>query len=133
MTYVPSLGTAGGWTAQAIAGHYGGDVSFIQGGGDGGKFCTWAFDNLRPGTYRVSATWSVHPNRATNAPYTISGGASPLTVRVNQQAAPADFSEAGVGWKDLTLYAHAGGTLRVVLSNDANGYVIADAVRIERR
>ena len=55
------------------------------------------------------------------------------TVRVNQELAAADFSDGGISWGDLGGYWDVTGTqLTVVLSDDANQYVIADAVRIER-
>src|SRR5262249_42483179 len=72
-------------------------------------------------------------NRATNAPYTVLDGGTPLaTVAINQQQAPNDFSDAGAFWEDLgATYSVTGGALTVRLSNLANGYVIADAIRIE--
>jgi hypothetical protein len=81
----------------------------------------------------VAVTWSADPNRATNAPYTVLDGATALgTVAVNQQQAPSDFTDQGVGWKNLGTFTVTGNTLTVTLSNAANGYVIADAVRIVR-
>ncbi|MEX0819635.1 MAG: hypothetical protein WD070_08570, partial [Pirellulaceae bacterium] len=43
-------------------------------GDNNGDTATWTFDNLTPGTtYRISATWIAHSNRATDSPFTISG------------------------------------------------------------
>src|SRR5262249_38248115 len=82
-------------------------------------------------TYRVSATWLPHPNRATNAPYTVLDGTTALgTVPINQVLAPNDFSDAGGVWEDLGTFTISGATLVVRLSDAANGYVIADAIRI---
>ena len=53
-------------------------------------------------------------------------------MRVNQELAPGDFTDQGVGWKDLGTYNITGDTLTVQLSDDADDYVIADAIRIER-
>src|SRR4029077_15741312 len=74
------------------------------------------------------------PNRATDAPYHVLDGNLELaTVRVNQQLAPAGFAEAGAAWQDLGgPYDLQGNTLVVRLSDDADGYLIADGVRIER-
>jgi hypothetical protein len=60
-------------------------------------------------------------------------GSTPLgTVRVNQELAPNDFSDAGTTWEDLGVFTICGNTLVVRLSDNANEYVIADAIRIER-
>src|SRR5262249_5727855 len=75
---------------------------------------------------------------ATNAPFTIYNGAAVgsglATVPVDQTAAPADFTDAGVGWKDLGgPYAITGTTLTVRLSDlTPHGIVIAHPVRTGR-
>ena len=94
---------------------------------------TWTFTELQAGTYRVSATWIRHSNRATDAPYSVLDGANPLgTVLVNQELAPDDFSDAGAPWEALGEFTIIGSTLTVQLSDAANEYVIADAIRIEK-
>jgi hypothetical protein len=45
---------------------------------------------------------------------------------------PSDFNDGGAYWKDLGTFAIAGDTLTVQLTNDANEFVIADAIRIRR-
>ncbi len=126
--------TTAGWTYYPNQG-YQNDVRYT-GLGDGSKTATWTFNDLAPGLYRVSATWSAQANRATNAPYTITDTGNPskaVTVLVNQESAPGDLSEAGVKWKDLAqTFEVTGSTLTVTLGNNANEYVIADAVRIQR-
>jgi hypothetical protein len=109
----------------------GNDVQFAASGG--GSSATWTF-TVAPGLFRVSATWSVHANRATNAPYTLLDGTTSLaTVNVNQQAAPNDRTDAGSVWEDLgAQYAVTGNTLTVRLTSGTSGYVIADGIRIER-
>lgn len=78
----------------------------------------------------MSTTWVVHPNRATDAPYRINGSAP---VRVNQELAPNDFTDAGTSWQRLGAFmADGSGVLEVQLGVDANEYLIADAVRIQR-
>ena len=54
------------------------------------------------------------------------------TVAVNQQLVPGTFTDQGVGWSTLGTFSVSGGTLTVSLSNNANGYVIADAIRIRK-
>jgi hypothetical protein len=96
--------------------------------------------SLPAGTYRISATWTPYYNRATNAPYTINGGAP---VLVNQKLAPSQPAATpensvvlaqGVYFADLdSSFAFSGGVLTVGVSDvGANGNVIFDAIRIER-
>jgi len=121
----------GNWTSAA-------STSAVQGEfrsaatGQGNDIATWTFQGLSPGHYQVDTTWVPFGNRATNAPYTIFSGNSLQTVLVNQQQAPNDSSAAGVAWETLTTIEVTTGTLTVSLSNQANGFVIADAVRIAR-
>jgi len=127
------------------------DTGFTVYGGEGyqsdvrqstagaGKTATWTFHNLNPDTtYRVSATWTSHANRASDAPYTIRdtvGG--DITYRVNQKVSPNDFNDGGAAWEDLGIVRTVSGapgdpvTLIVELGDNANGAVIADAIRIE--
>ena len=94
---------------------------------------TWTFAGVAPGTYRVSATWTAGPDRASNARYTVTSGTTPSTgVTVNQRGAPDDFTAHGVPWENLGTFTAAGGTLSVRLTNQVNGRVIADAARLER-
>lgn len=94
---------------------------------------SWSFGALAAGTYRVSATWAAGANRATNAPFTVYSGATPLVTRaLSQRLAPDDLTADGAAWEDLGEFRIAGGTLTVRLSNQANGWVVADAVRVER-
>jgi hypothetical protein len=94
---------------------------------------TWAFGDVEPGTYRVSATWSPGADRAVNAPFTVLNGTTTLaSVAVNQRLAPADLTAHGTTWKDLGTFKIDSGSLSVRLTNPTLGAVIADAVRIER-
>jgi len=119
--------TVGNWTPFNGIG-FQNDVAFAA-RGSGSSVATWTIDVPIPGTYRVSTTWAAHPNRATNAPYSIDGSAP---ILVNQQVAPGDFTEGGVSWADFGNFVVAGNTITVTLSNAANGFVIADAIRLER-
>jgi uncharacterized protein (DUF1800 family) len=93
----------------------------------------WTF-TVTPGTYRVSASASGYGWAATNAPYSVFDGTTNLTptpVRINQAVVPTDLVDAGVNWKDLGFFTVTGTTLSVQLTNDANSYPSADAIRIE--
>jgi len=100
--------------------------------GDSSDLALWTFTGLAPGAYRVSATWVPRSGAASNAPFTLTGG-TPLTVNVNQQLNPSgQIIDGGATFEDiLGSYTIAGNSLTVQLANNANGVVIADAVRIE--
>jgi autotransporter-associated beta strand protein len=104
--------------------------------GDGSQTATWTFSGLTPGLYRVSATWTSNPNRATNAPFTVRDGSTTLaSVPIDQQLLPASFvTPDGTYWQDLAgpPFAISSDTLTVQLSNSADGRVVANAIRIER-
>ncbi|MDJ0863505.1 MAG: RHS repeat-associated core domain-containing protein [Gammaproteobacteria bacterium] len=82
---------------------------------------TWTPALTAPGAYRVYARWTAHPNRASNATYTVhhAGGATPVTV--NQQQSTGE-------WVLLGSFDFIPGH-RVALTDQADGVVIADAVK----
>ena len=117
------------WTGQGYQGDIHEDLP-----GSGTDVASWTFSDLLPGQYQVAASWSAYSNRASNAPFEIYDGGNKLaTVRVNQQLAANDFTEVGVGWEQLGGTHVINGTeLIVQLTDDANGRLNADAIRIER-
>ena len=121
----------GTWRIVSNHGH-GGDFRYAT-KGTGSTTATWTFSNLQPGTYRVAATWPASSFHASNAPYTVLNGAQSLaTVRVDQRAAPNDFTAGGVSWEQLGTFTITGSRLVVRLTNGADATVAADAIRIER-
>ncbi len=105
--------------------------------GVGENTVDWEFSGLIPNArYRVLTTWDAHSNRATDAKYTITAATAdprqPLETiaEVNQKAAPAALELDSQWWADLGVHSSEDGTLTVSLSDDADGLVIADAVRI---
>ncbi len=136
--------TVGAWTHYTGAPPHGvqgfqGDIHFAP-REFGFARAAWRFP-VTPGNYRVSATWHPDPNRAKNSPFTVLdgnaddvayGGAALSTVRLNQELSPNDFSDMGVGWENLGTFRVTGDRLTVWLTNDADEYVIADAIRVER-
>lgn len=117
--------TVGTWTS--FAGGFGG---YLQASppGVGDVRARWTVP-VKPGTYRVSATWEAWENRATDAKYEVEGS----VVVVDQQQTPSDLEANGRWWADLVpSLVVTGEELRVELSDAANGYVIADGVRVER-
>jgi uncharacterized protein (DUF1800 family) len=129
----PGFSTAGSWTQTPGPGFQGG-LTLIP-SGTGANTATWTFSGLVPGQYRVSATWSADPSAADNTPYTVQDGSNVLAaVTVNQQVVPSTFVDAGQAWQDLGngIYPVTSGSIVVSVSDNADGNVFADAIRIER-
>jgi hypothetical protein len=133
----PLFTATGTWTNWVNQGYDGDlDAAPAMSTTAGPATAAWSFNVLVPYQwYKVETTWTKNANRASNAPYTISGGESGVTlpVSVNQQVSPVGVVDSNNWtWQELGVYqASANGTLDVSLSNGANGYVIADAVRVE--
>jgi subtilisin family serine protease len=125
----PGYSDSGSWFDSSLG--YGGSLRYAA-SGNGSSTATWQTSGLAAGTYKVQATWNGYYNHATNAPFSIYDGTSLLTtVLVNQQPAPnADATVNGTPFQTLATVTVNSGTLRIVLSNNANGYVVADALRI---
>ncbi|MCA9056955.1 MAG: hypothetical protein KDA85_00590 [Planctomycetaceae bacterium] len=116
---------------------------FPQGFNDGVKFsgansgntAQWTFSDLPPGQYAVSATWTNAPDRASDAPFTLRDGGSSGTIvsqiDINQEPAPNDFNDLGFGWENLGIVDVTGSQLTVQLTDNADEFVVADAIRIE--
>jgi len=97
--------------------------------GDRGQ---WVFAGLEPGIYRVSATWPAHPSVANDTPYTVLGGVTSVTKRFDQKADPVGELDHGVLWEEIApAYRLEGGALTVEISDGANNFILADAVRVE--
>jgi hypothetical protein len=79
--------TQGNWTSPAYLGN---DREAVTPAGLGGSSAQWAFSGLTPGTYDVYATWPACANRATDVPYSVTGGGITTTVTVNQKIPPAN-------------------------------------------
>ena len=106
--------------------------------GSGMYTAAYVFTVTSGNNYKVSATWQAHSNRATDTPYTVSGIAGGnQTVDVDQEAPPDSFvrnynaSYCPRAFKTLGTYEADGTTLTVTITDNANGYVIADAVLVE--
>lgn len=123
----PSVTFTGGWTnntADEMNQRYELSQAFAP-VGDGSSTAVFRPNLPTGGLYKVYARWTSHPNRATNAPYTVNFSGGQTTIRVNQE-------QNGGKWMLLgTFPFDAGRAGNVVLSNDANEYVIADAVMFE--
>ena len=111
----------GTWpTSTSTIGFEGSHYS-VHGAGVGDNSFSWHLSGVSPGDYHVYAKWTAHSNRASNATYTVNhaGGVTPVTV---------DQRQTGGEWVLLGTFALDVAS-EVVLSDAANGYVIADAIR----
>jgi hypothetical protein len=126
-----------GWSTVGSSGHNGGYVYAAS--GSGSEVATFTFTGLTPGTFKVGITWQAFSNRATNTPVKVydSNGTTLLgTFAINQVnapngSAPAPDADPAV-WQDLygLGFTITGTSIKVTIDNNANGFVIADAVYI---
>ncbi len=120
-----------GWganTTDQLDERFGNRFAYAGGVGEGSAptaTATWEkIEIQQDGWYQFYARWTAHENRASNAPYTIAWGDQSVTVTANQKA------NGGI-WNALqSVKLKAGDILTVTLSNNADGYVIADGIRI---
>jgi subtilisin family serine protease len=129
----PGFSADATWTAYNGSGAQG-DLHYKL-AGSGASVAGWTFTGLTAGAYRIAVTWDPYSNRVPNATYVLTDGTSQLgTAQFDQRQNPTSFSDGGVLWQDLgAIYDVGGSTLVVQLSDLASpGYLIADAVRIER-
>jgi hypothetical protein len=126
--------TVGSWSNYAGPG-YSADIEYSA-AGNGSDVASWTFTGLAAGSYEVSVTWKKNTNRASNAPFTIFDNNTQVgtTILINQKLMPiADHVEEGLNFQVVAASVDINsGTLVVRLSDNANKYVIADAVRIEK-
>jgi peptidoglycan/xylan/chitin deacetylase (PgdA/CDA1 family) len=116
--------TTGTWTSSvAIAGYWHQD-SVYHSPGTGDATACWAVRIPQTGGYKLYARWTSAANRATNARYTVAWSSGSDEIIVDQ-------TTKGGQWNLLGNYSFfAGEPLRVFLDGNANGYVIADAIRL---
>jgi len=119
-----SQGTAvGTWNASTSVGGYYGTNYQAHAAGSGTESFTWTLAVPTAGTYEVYARWTQHPNRASDAKYTVNHAGGASQVSVNQEM-------GGGSWQLLGTYTFDAGNATVSVSDQANGYVIADAVML---
>jgi len=120
----PDFSTVGSWgTSSYTSGYYGSNY-FFAGPGSGSIQATWSF-SVSDGLYELSAQWAAYSNRASNAVYRVYNNG----VEIGAQVFDQRFNGGQFNVFD-TSYAVDAGILEVVLKDDVDGYVIADAVQI---
>lgn len=111
----------GTWpTSTSVGGYYATNYQ-THAAGTGTTSFTWTLNVASAGTYEVYGRWTQHANRATNAKYTVNHAGGSDLVSVNQMA-------GGGAWSLLGTYSFNAGTAAVSVTDQADGYVIADAV-----
>lgn len=129
ISYVSQSGGGGGaqptdWThSTSEPGYWGTDYQYVS-GGTGTTYAEWTISPSQTGEYELFTWYTAHSNRASNAPYTIEHNAGTTTVRIDQ-------TQNGRQWVSLGTYPFIADVYYTVrLSNDANGIVISDAIRL---
>ncbi|WP_404310490.1 golvesin C-terminal-like domain-containing protein [Neorhodopirellula lusitana] len=114
---------SGSWGTQtSIPGFFGSDYRFAINRIKTARF-TPTIDVA--GTFEVFANWTSHPNRATNAPFEVVHEGGTTLVTIDQTQNGGVFQSLGT----FTFAAGQSGSIAITTAG-ANGYVIADAVRL---
>ena len=96
---------------------------------DGRAFASWSFFDLTPGIpYAVEARWTTGGNRSQQATYRISfkGEVEETTI----QSPALDQRDSGGQWVKVAEFTPSDSSAVVELPSQSDGYVIADAVRL---
>jgi hypothetical protein len=119
-----SAGFVGSWPlSSSTSGYYGSGYRY-RWAGSGSNTATWSFSIPLTGSWRVYAMWTSGSNRASDAPYTVYHAGGATIVDVNQQV-------NGGSWVAIGTYSFNAGSGSVRLTDNANGVVIADAIKLE--
>ena len=119
-----------GWGADTQKDAYQGTLRW-HASGIGDNAATWQFTSIPVGWYDVQVTWLESGNRASNAPYQVYD-ASKLrgTYLVDQTQPPSGPLFGDRPWQSLATLSLCSGTAKVILSDAADGRVIADGMRL---
>jgi hypothetical protein len=123
---------AGTWSAGTSSPGYRGGNYRTAPAGTGERSVRWRLVVPHDGDYEVQASHTAHDNRASNAPFTITHAGGTSVVRVDQRVAGTTEPRGG-SWVSLGTFSMTEGITTIGLTNDADGYVVADAVRLLRR
>ncbi len=118
---------SGAWRRSSdVLGFNGSDYEQAEPAGAPASF-VWSLSVPEGGTYRVLACWTEGDFRATDANFTVSLGSRQIAeARVDQRG-------RGGAWVELArVPLSADAECRVELTNDADGVVVADAIRVVR-
>lgn len=117
-------GTGTWTTSTSTVGYYGTGYKVVA-AGNGSSVASWKTNIPVTGKYEIFCQYSAYGNRAKNAPYTVSNNSTIIsTVLVNQQFNGGLFFSIG-------MFNLSKGNLEITLSNKADNYVVADAIKIK--
>ncbi len=111
---------------------YGGTIRATRTSGTGQNTATWQIAGINPGmVVPVQVSWAADPNnRASNASYQVWDGSTLRgTITVDQRQQPIGNIYGTTRFKLLGSFLCSSRTLKVTLSDNANGVVVADCVR----
>ena len=123
----------GSWTQQTNGGYLGEYLTAAA--GDNTATATWTFTGLTPGaTYALAASWPAGGYLdAADAPFTVLDGSTVVGYRrVAQYVASSGIIDNGSAFQSLGDFVASGTTLTVMLSNNADATVEADAVLLQQ-
>lgn len=122
----------GMWTSSLSSLYYY-DIDYEYGTkGVGKKEFIWNIDIEEEGFYTIKVHWCKANNRATSAYYTVQSQFGIETFYVNQQE-PCGNGYDTEDWHELGLFPLLPDQEnKVILSDDANGFVIADAIAYDK-
>ncbi len=118
----------GDWTASSSSGgvdgfyHHDGDES------KGAKSALFEARVAKSGNYEVRFAYATAPNRATNAPVTVTHADGKKTIVINQKRVP-DIDQAFVSLGTFRFTAEQPALVTVTTEN-TDGYVVADAIQL---
>jgi hypothetical protein len=122
---------SGGWSTRdfntlADVGCYGNNYAYVGPvTAAGSQWFSFTPSLQKAGTYDVYGWWAQDTVHATNTPFTIKSLSGSTTVYMNQKT-------DGYRWVPLGRYHFAAGTTgNVTITNNANGVVVADAIKLE--
>ncbi|MFG2102520.1 DNRLRE domain-containing protein [Micromonospora echinaurantiaca] len=118
--------SAGTWPA-ATAGTFQGYDYRTNGAGTGAETFTWDLVIPQDGDYDVYVRYPAVSGAASNAPVTVDHAGGSATTRVDQTAGAGTWVKVG-----RYGFTAAGTNQKVTLTDDANGTVVADAVKLVR-
>ncbi|MEQ9546525.1 MAG: hypothetical protein RIK85_11020 [Marinobacter sp.] len=118
----------GGRTSTGYGGYIG-DNYFLMDPGTGEVTAEWGVYNLTPGTqYELYGHWVSSGLRASNATYGYTYTDS--TGKQVTGTATVDQRENSSSWQLLGTFEPADQSVMVSINNDADGWVVADAIRL---
>ncbi len=117
----------GKWTAgQGLKGFVG--EHYLYAGKGSGASARYEFQVPKDGAYEVRVSYGQHENRASNAPFEVTGSDGSKTIRVNQKKVPN--SEKGFHSLGVFQFKASQKGAVVVKTADVDGNVHIDAVQV---